>query len=81
MIWREKEKSRNWAVQIHNHKGLLGIRMDKVPTARIKQLWGVTKGVDEKIDEGVLRWFDYVERMENYKIAKRVYLGSVLVVT
>ena len=55
--------------------------MDKVPTARIKQLWGVTKGVDEKIDEGVLRWFDYVERMENYKIAKRVYLGSVLVVT
>ena len=27
---------------------------------------------DEKIDEGVLRWFDRVERMENGRIAKRV---------
>ena len=24
----------------------------------------MTKGVDEKIDEGVLRWFGHVERME-----------------
>ena len=24
---------------------------------------GVTKGVDEKIDEGVLRWFGHVERV------------------
>ena len=39
-----------------NLRGLLGIRrMDKVANARIKQLCGVTKGVDEKIDEGVLR--------------------------
>ena len=33
-------------------------------------------GVDEKIDEGVLRWFGRVERMENDRIAKRVYLGG-----
>ena len=31
--------------------------------------------MDEKIDEGVLRWFSHVERMEN-RIAKRVYLGE-----
>ena len=30
------------------------------------------KGVGEKIDEGVLRWFGHVERMENDRIAKRV---------
>ena len=36
-------------------RGLLGIRrMDKVPNARIRQLCGVTKGVDKGIDEGVL---------------------------
>ena len=34
------------------------------------------KGVDEKIDEGVLRWFGHVERMENDRIAKRVYVGE-----
>ena len=37
---------------------------------------GVTKGVDENIDEGVLRWFGHVERIENDKIAKRVYVGE-----
>ena len=32
----------------------MGIRkMDEVPNARIRELCGVTKGVDEKIDEGV----------------------------
>ena len=58
-----------------NLRGLLGIRrMDKVPNARIRQLCRVTKGVDEKIDKGVLRWLDYVERMKNNRITKRVYV-------
>ena len=38
-----------------NLRGLLGIRrMDKVANAQIRQLCGVMKGVNEKIDEGVL---------------------------
>ena len=36
----------------------------------------MTKGVDERIDEGVLRGFIYVERIENDRIAKRVYVGE-----
>ena len=55
-----------------NLRGLLGIRrMDRVPNARIRELCGVTKEVGERIDEGVLRWFEHLERMEN-KIAKRI---------
>ena len=50
--------------------------MDKVPDARVRQLCGLTKGVDEKIDEIVLRWFGRVERMENNRIAKRVYVDE-----
>ena len=79
MIWREKERSGIWAVQVDNLRGFLGIkrrRMDKVPNGRIRQLCGVAKGVDEKINEGVLRWFDHVERMENDRIANRVYVGE-----
>ena len=65
--------SRIRAVQMDNLRGLLGIRrMDKAPNAWIRQLYVVTKGVDEKIVEDVLRWFGYVERMENDRIAKRV---------
>ena len=33
-------------------------------------------GPDEKTDEGVLRWFGHVERMERDRIAKRVYVGE-----
>ena len=56
MIWREKERSRLRAVQMDNIRGLLDIRrMDKVAKVRIRKFWVVTKGVDEKIDEGVFR--------------------------
>ena len=54
MIWKE-ERSRIRAAQMDNLRGLLGIRrMDKVLNAWIWQLCGVTKGVNKKIDEGVL---------------------------
>ena len=41
-----------------NFRGLLGIRrMDRVLNALIRELYGVRKGLRERIDEGVLRWF------------------------
>ena len=36
----------------------------------------MTKGVDERIDGGVLWWFAHVERMQNDRIAKKVYVGE-----
>ena len=36
----------------------------------------MAKGVNERIDEVVLRWFGHVERMENDRIAKRLYVGE-----
>ena len=39
-----------------NLRGLLGIsRMDKVLKAKIREICEVVKGVDERIDEGVLQ--------------------------
>ena len=34
------------------------------------------KGLDERIDEGVLRWFGHVEKMVRVRISKRVYVGE-----
>ena len=77
MLWKEKEKSRIRTVQMDNFGGLRGIRrMDRVPNTRIRELCGVIKGVDERIDEGVLRWFGHMERMEDDKIAKKVGVGE-----
>ena len=39
--------------------------MNRVPNARIKELCRVKKGIDERID---------LERMERYRVAKRVYV-------
>ena len=36
----------------------------------------MTKGVNKKSDEGILRHFGHVEGMENDKIATRVYVGE-----
>ena len=57
MLWKEKERSRVRTVQIDNLRGLLGIRrMDRVSNAQIRNFCAVKKGLDERIDEGVLRW-------------------------
>ena len=70
MLWKEKERSRIRSVQMDNPKGFLGIRRrDRVPNAWIRELCGVTKGIDERIDDGVLKWFSHVERMENNRFA------------
>ena len=77
MIWKEKDRSRIRDVEMDNFRDLLGIRrMDRVPNARIKELCGMTKGVDERIYEHILHLFSHVERMKNDRIAKKVYVGK-----
>ena len=52
-----------------NFRDLLGIRRkDRVLNTRIRELCGVKKGLDERIDESVLRWFGHVEKMESDKM-------------
>ena len=81
MLWKIKERSRIRAVQMDSLRGLLGIRrMDRVLNAGIKELCGVIKGVDKKIDQGFLRWFGHVEKKENGRIATRCIYEVVLVV-
>ena len=76
---KEEERSRIMAVQMSNLRGLLGFRrMGRVANAEIRKLCGMTKGVDERIEDCVLQWLGHVERMENDKIAKtkRAYIGE-----
>ena len=42
---------------MYNLRGLLGIRrMDKVPSAQIRELFGVTKGLMEVFSDGLAMW-------------------------
>ena len=52
-----------------NLRGLLGIRrMDRVPNVRIRELCGVLKGVDERTEESILRWFGTTERTDAIRV-------------
>ena len=54
------------ALQMDNLRRLLGIRRtDRVLIAQIRELYIVKKGLDERIDGGILQWFGNVERMAN----------------
>ena len=76
MIWNEKEIPWIRGVRMDNLRCLMGIRrMDKVANVRIRELCGVTRGMDERIDKGVLLWFSPLGRMKNERIAKTVYVG------
>ena len=49
-------------------QGFLGIRrMNRVPNERIME-----KGVDERIDKGILLWFGHMKRIDKDRIAKRL---------
>ena len=50
--------------------------MDRVPNAQTRELCGVAKGVDKRVDECVLWWFGRMERMENERFTNRVYVGE-----
>ena len=70
ILMKEKERSRIRAVQTDSLRGFLGSRsMDRIPNKRIKELCGVMKGIDERIEEGILLWFGHVERIENDKLS------------
>ena len=57
-----------------NLHDLLGIRrMDKVLNAQIRELYGVTKEIDERIDY-VLQWFNHIEKIGNDSITKGIYI-------
>ena len=45
-------------------------RIAKVLSAWIKELCKVKKGLDERIDESVLRWYGHVERMESNSLCR-----------
>ena len=67
--------SRVRAVQMDNLiESLRNKKMDITQKARIKELCVVKKGVNERIDKGVLRWFGHVKRMHNFRIDKIIYV-------
>ena len=79
-VWtlKVRERKRMEVVEMNCLRNICGLkRTDRVPNVEIRRRLGKSVSVSQIIDQGVLRWFGHVERMEDERMAKRVHESNV----
>ena len=51
--------------------------MDTVGNEEVRRRAGIERELASRVDQRVLRWFGHVERMDEYRMAKRVLMAEV----
>ena len=51
--------------------------MDRVRNEEVHMRAGIEKELASRVDQRVLRWFGHVERMDDYRMARRVLMAEV----
>ena len=51
--------------------------MDRVRNEEARRRAGIERKLASGADQSVLRWFGHVERMDNYRMARRVLMAEV----
>ena len=52
-------------------------RLDRVRNDEVRRRAGIERQLTSRADQRVLRWFGHVERMDEYRIARRVLMAEV----
>ena len=59
-------------------KSLVGVsRMDRVRNEQMRRRAGIERELASRADQRVLRWFGHMERMDEYRMARRVLMAEV----
>ena len=59
-------------------RSLVGVsRMDRVRNEEVRSRAGIEMELASRSDQRVLRWFGHVERMDDYRMARRVMIAEV----
>ena len=53
--------------------------MDRVRNEEVRRTAGIKRKLASRADQRVLRWFGHVERMDEYRMARRVLMAEVRV--
>ena len=53
--------------------------MDRVRNEEVRRRAGIGRELASKADQRVLRWFEHVERMDEYRMARRVLIAEISV--
>ena len=51
-------------------------RLDRFRNEEVRRRAGIERELASRIDQRVLRWFGHVERMDEYRIARRVLMAE-----
>ena len=51
--------------------------MDRVRNEEVSRRAGIERELASRADQRVLRWFGHVERMDTYRLARRVLMAEV----
>ena len=52
-------------------------RMDRVRNEQVRRTAGIERELASRADQRVLRWFGHVERMDEYRMARKVLMAEV----
>ena len=59
-------------------RSLVGVRrMGRVSNEEVRRRAGMERELASRADQRVLRWFGHVERMDEYRMARRVLMDEV----
>ena len=59
-------------------RSLVGVsRTDRVRNEEVRRRAGIERELARRADQRVLRWFGHVERMDEYRMARRVLMAEV----
>ena len=75
---RSAERRKVNVLEMKCLRSLVGVsRMDRVRNEEVCRRAGVERELTSRADQRVLRWFGHVDRMDEYRMARRVLMSEV----
>ncbi|CAG4960734.1 unnamed protein product [Parnassius apollo] len=77
-VWQKKHEIRINAVEMRSLRNMLRLNLnDRVRNCVIRDKCGMQDDVVTRIKKGMLRWFGHVERMNEERVTKQIYMADV----
>ena len=75
---RSAERRKVNVLEMKCLRSLVGVsRMDRVMNEDVSRRAGIERELASRTDQRILRWFGHVERMDEYRISRRVLMVEV----
>ena len=75
---RSAERRKVNVLEIKCLRSLVGVsRMDRVRNEELRRRAGIERELASRADQRVLRWFGHVERLDEYRMARKVLMAEV----